>query len=80
MASLDPALVAAELGICSESHIVAGIGIASLPKNPFVDVMEDYQYATRDKAISALRKHYIIARQIHQFPYRHSAKKRNSQE
>jgi uncharacterized ferredoxin-like protein len=75
LASLS--FVAEELGICQKSQIVAGIGIASLPKNPFVDVMDDYQYATRDRGISALRKHYVIARQVHAFPYRHPVKKSN---
>lgn len=61
---------ATELQICRNSAIVVGLPIASLPKNPFVDVFPDYHYLTRDKVIKQLRKNYIVSRMVHWFDYR----------
>ena len=67
---LGPSMAALQLGICPHSAIVVGLAIASLPKNPFVDVCPDYHYLSRDKLIKQARKNYVVSRQVHWFDYR----------
>jgi uncharacterized ferredoxin-like protein len=55
---------------CPRSEIVVALPVATLQKNPFVDIFPDYQFLTLDKAINQLRKNYVIARQVQFFSYR----------
>jgi len=59
-----------KLRCCPRSEIVVGLPVATLQKNPFVDVLPDYPFLTLDKAISQLRKNYAIARQVQFYDYR----------
>lgn len=59
-----------KLGYCPNSEIVVAIPVASLAKNPFVDVAPDYEYLNFNKVVKKLRKDYAIARQVHWFDYR----------
>ncbi|NNK85876.1 MAG: hypothetical protein HKO91_10040 [Desulfobacterales bacterium] len=67
---LSPSMVARELNICPDSGMVVALPVASLPKNPFVDICPDYHYLSRDKFIKQVRKNYSISRQVHWFDYR----------
>lgn len=55
---------------CPNSSIVMGIPVASLQKNPFVDIMPDYHMLTFDKAVRQLRKNYVVTRQVHWYNYK----------
>jgi uncharacterized ferredoxin-like protein len=59
-----------KLRCCPRSEVVVGLPVATLQKNPFVDIPPDYPFLTLDKAISQLRKNYIISRQVQFFDYR----------
>jgi uncharacterized ferredoxin-like protein len=67
---ISPSMAARQLGICPNSAMVVALPIASLPKNPFVDVCPDYHYLSRDKLIKQVRKNYSVSRQVHWFDYR----------
>jgi uncharacterized ferredoxin-like protein len=51
------------LGYCPNSPIAVGILIASLSKNPFVDINTDYHLVNQNKLIDSLRKVYTLVRQ-----------------
>ena len=59
-----------KLGFCPRSEIVVALPVATLQKNPFVDIRPDYPFLTLDKAIAQLRKNYAIARQVQVYDYR----------
>ncbi len=59
-----------KLGYCRNSHIVVGLPVASLAKNPYVDITPDYHYLSAEKTHKKLRRDYSIARQVHWFDYR----------
>ena len=67
---LSPSVVAGQLGICPNSAMVVALPVASLPKNPFVDVCTDYHYLSLEKMVKQVRKNYVISRQVHWFDYR----------
>ncbi len=67
---ISPSMAAQQLGICPNSAMVVALPVASLPKNPFVDVCPDYHYLSRDKLIKQVRKNYVVSRQVHWFDYR----------
>ena len=56
-------LAAQKLGYCRNSDIVAGLPVATLSKNPFVDIHYNYHVVNQRKMVDAVRKHYIITRQ-----------------
>lgn len=51
------------LGYCPNSGIVVGILVASLGKNPFVDINTDYHVVNMSRMIDNLRRLYTISRQ-----------------
>ena len=59
-----------KLRYCPRSGMVVALPVATLQKNPFVDILPDYQFLTLDKSISQLRKNYVIARQVQFYNYR----------
>ncbi|SFG93862.1 Uncharacterized protein, contains ferredoxin domain [Desulfotomaculum arcticum] len=59
-----------KFGYCSNSSIVLALPIASLQKNPFVDIMPDYHMLSFDKAVKQLRKNYVVTRQVHWYDYK----------
>ena len=67
---MAPSMVATQLGICPNSAMVIALPMASLAKNPFVDVCPDYHYLSRDKLIKQARKNFVVSRQVHWFDYR----------
>jgi uncharacterized ferredoxin-like protein len=67
---MAPSMVAGKLGICPNSSMIIALPVASLPKNPFVDVCPDYHFLSQDKLIKQARKNYAVSRQVHWFDYR----------
>jgi uncharacterized ferredoxin-like protein len=59
-----------KLGCCPNSDIVVGLPVASLAKNPYVDITPDYEYFHLNKVLKKTRKDYSIARMVHWFDYR----------
>ena len=59
-----------KLGYCPNSEIVAGLPVASMAKNPYVDITPDYHYLNFNKVLKKLRKDYAISRQVHWYDYR----------
>jgi uncharacterized ferredoxin-like protein len=59
-----------KLGYCPNSEIVVGLPIASLAKNPYVDIIPDYQYLHLNKVLKKTRKDYALARMVHWFDYK----------
>lgn len=59
-----------KLGYCPNSDIIVGLTMASLAKNPYVDITPDYQYFNINRAIKKIRMDHSIARQVHWFDYR----------
>jgi uncharacterized ferredoxin-like protein len=58
------------LRYCQRSEIVVALPVATLQKNPFLDIVPDYPFLTLEKAVSQLRKNYVTARQVHWYSYR----------
>ncbi len=52
-----------KMGYCRNSEIVVGLPIATIAKNPYVDIHHDYHVINMEKMIDAVRKTYVIARQ-----------------
>jgi uncharacterized ferredoxin-like protein len=67
---MAPSMAAPGLGVCTNSAMVVALPMASLAKNPFVDVCPDYHYLSRDKLIKQARKNFVVSRQVHWFDYR----------
>lgn len=63
-------VAARHLGYCPNSEIVVGIPLATLSKNPMVDILPDYHFFSRDRVIDSTRKTYVIARMVNWFDYR----------
>ena len=59
-----------KLGYCVNSDIVVAVAVASLSKNPYVDITPDYQYLNLNRVLKKTRKDYSIARMVHWFDYR----------
>ena len=57
-------VAAKKLGYCPGSPIVIGILVASLAKNPYVDVHPDYHLVNLGKMVDSVRKQYALARQV----------------
>jgi uncharacterized ferredoxin-like protein len=56
-------LAGQKLGYCHNSDIVMALPVATLSKNPFVDIHYNYHVVNMHKMVDAVRKHYIITRQ-----------------
>lgn len=56
-------LAAQKLGYCRNSDIVVGLPVATLSKNPFVDIHFNYHVVNMRRMVDSVRKHYIITRQ-----------------
>lgn len=56
-------LAAQKLGYCRNSDIVVGLPVATLSKNPFVDIHYNYHVVNMRRMVDSVRKHYIITRQ-----------------
>ena len=56
-------VAAQKLGYCSESKLVVAVLVASLSKNPYVDVNTDYHVVNLWKLTDSLRKQYALERQ-----------------
>jgi uncharacterized ferredoxin-like protein len=52
------------LGLCRNSAVVVGIPVATLSKNPFVDVCPDYHMVAREKIQTNVRQYLTFMRQI----------------
>jgi uncharacterized ferredoxin-like protein len=52
-----------QLGYCQNAAIVVGILMATLSKNPYVDINIDYHLVNMDKMIDNTRKNYVVNRQ-----------------
>ena len=52
------------LGYCRNSAVVVGIPLATLSKNPFVDVCPDYHMVAREKIQTNVRQYLTFMRQI----------------
>lgn len=58
------------LGYCRYSGFVVGIPVATLAKNPFVDINPDYHLVNMSKFLENARKQYITPRTVTTFDYR----------
>ncbi len=56
-------LAAQKLGYCKNSDVLVALPIATLSKNPFVDIHYNYHVLNQHKLVDAVRKHYVISRQ-----------------
>ena len=56
-------LAGQKLGYCRNSDIVAALPVATLSKNPFVDIHYNYHVVNMRKMVDAVRKNYVITRQ-----------------
>ncbi len=56
-------LAAMKLGYCKDSDLVVGIPVATLSKNPYVDVHPNYHVVNMKRMVDSVRKHYVITRQ-----------------
>ncbi len=63
-------LAGKQLGYCPNSPIVAGIPVATLAKNPFVDINPDYHLINQAKVLDNVRSKYVVSRQVISFDYR----------
>ncbi len=54
----------ARLGYCRNSSILVGIPVATMSKNPFVDVCPDYHMMAREKIQTNVRQNLTFMRQI----------------
>jgi uncharacterized ferredoxin-like protein len=52
------------LGLCPNSAIVVGLPVATLSKNPYVDIHPDYHLLNMNTVVQGARKAYIIPRQM----------------
>lgn len=59
-----------QLGYCRDSGMVVGIPVATLAKNPYVDINPDYHLINMTKVLENARKQYITPRAVTTFDYR----------
>jgi uncharacterized ferredoxin-like protein len=57
-------LAGQRLGYCRNSALVAGVPVATMSKNPFVDVCPDYHMMAREKIQTNVRQYLTFMRQI----------------
>lgn len=53
-----------KLGYCKNSPLVVGLPVATLAKNPYVDICYDYHVTNMDRILDEVRKIYILPRQM----------------
>lgn len=63
-------LAGQQLGYCPHSFVVVGILVATLSKNPYVDINPDYHLINMTKVLENMRKQYITPRTVTTFDYR----------
>jgi len=63
-------VAAQQLGYCPKSQFVVAILVAARNKNPFVDIVPDYQVQSMERVISATRKQYMVSRMVYWFDQR----------
>ncbi len=59
-----------KLGYCPKSPMVVGIPVAAQSKNPYVDILPDYQLYNLSRYVDAIRRQHVITRMVHWFDYR----------
>lgn len=69
-----------QLNYCKNSGMVVGIPVATLAKNPYVDINPDYHLINMTKVLENTRKQYITPRTITTFDYRKWIPKRQEEE
>lgn len=72
-------LAGLKLGYCRNSGIVVGIPVATLAKNPFVDINPDYHLINMTRVLENTRKQYITPRTVTTFDYRKWIPKRKEE-
>ncbi|MDI6880061.1 MAG: DUF2148 domain-containing protein [Desulfitobacteriaceae bacterium] len=68
-----------KLGYCKNSGMVIGIPVATLSKNPYVDINPDYHLINMTKVLENSRKQYITPRTVTTFDYRKWIPKRQEE-
>jgi len=63
-------VAAQRAGFSVKSQFVTAILLASRNKNPFVDIVPDYQVQSMDKVVSTLRKQYMVSRMVYWYDQR----------
>lgn len=53
-----------KLGYCRNSPLVVALPVATLAKNPYVDICYDYHVTNMDRILDEVRKIYILPRQM----------------
>ena len=56
-------LAGSKLGYCPNSPIVVGIPMATVAKNPYIDINIDYHLVNMDKVLDNTRKNFVVNRQ-----------------
>ncbi|MBI2305447.1 MAG: hypothetical protein HYU86_11975 [Chloroflexi bacterium] len=59
-----------KLGYCPSSHMVVGIPVAVYHKNPYIDLMPDYNVLSPWNAVQAVRKFYPVFRGVKWYDHR----------
>jgi len=77
---ISVSLAGQQLGYCKRSYMVAGICVATLAKNPFVDINPDYHLINMTKVLENTRKQYITPRTVTTFDYRKWIPRKNEEE
>jgi len=67
---ISVSLAGQQLGHCKRSFMVAGICVATLAKNPYVDINPDYHLINMTKVLENTRKQYVTPRTVTTFDYR----------
>ena len=62
-AMMSAGLAGQRLGYCRNSELVVGLPVATLAKNPYVDIIPDYHVLNMDRLLDEARKAYILPRQ-----------------
>lgn len=52
-----------KLGYCRNSELVVALPVATLAKNPYVDIPVDYHVTNMDRVLDEIRKIYVLPRQ-----------------
>ncbi|MHB8916593.1 MAG: hypothetical protein ACYC4H_01085, partial [Desulfocucumaceae bacterium] len=77
---ISVSLAGQQLGYCKRSYMVAGICVATLAKNPYVDINPDYHLINMNKVLENTRKQYITPRTVTTFDYRKWIPKKSEEE
>lgn len=63
-------IAAKQAGFSPKSQFVTAILLAARNKNPFVDIVPDYQVQSMEKVVSTLRKQYMVSRMVYWYDQR----------